>query len=69
MDRPAKLALMRDLLEHLSLCHEEWESALGRAEHFLAESMKRDLAELGRLCESLRSESRDPAMGLFLAVA
>ena len=53
MDRHAKLVWMKEVLEHLHDCHREWEVAEGKAERFLAESMKRDLDEVRRICESL----------------
>lgn len=56
MDRHAKLFWMKEVLEHLNDCHREWEVAEGTAERFLAESMKRDLDEVRRICESLTAE-------------
>jgi hypothetical protein len=53
MDRHAKFVWMKEVLEHLHDCHREWEVAEGKAERFLAESMKRDLDEVRRICESL----------------
>jgi hypothetical protein len=53
MDRPAKLNLMRDILDHLRTCYEQWSMADMCSEHYLAESMKRDLDELRRVCDSL----------------
>ena len=55
MDRHAKFVWMKEVLEHLHDCHREWEVAEGNAERFLAESMKRDLDEVRRICESLLS--------------
>src|SRR5262245_61812685 len=54
MDRPAKLNLMRDILDHLRTCYEQWSMADVYSEHYLAESMKRDLDELRRVCDSMR---------------
>jgi hypothetical protein len=56
MDRNAKLVWMKEVLEHLSDCQREWESADGPSERFLADSIKRDLDEVRRICDSLRSE-------------
>ena len=57
MDRHAKFVWMKEVLEHLNECHQEWEAADGQAERFLAESMRRDLDEVRRICESLRAGS------------
>ena len=57
MDRYAKTVWMKDLLDHLDRCQDEWQSAEGPTEQFLAESMKRDLSQFRRLCQSLRHES------------
>ena len=56
MDRHAKFVWMKELLEHLSDCQCEWETAQGATERFLAESIKRDLNELRRICDSLRGD-------------
>jgi hypothetical protein len=53
MDRHAKFIWMKEVLEHLHDCHREWEVAEGKAERFLAETIKRDLDEVRRICESL----------------
>lgn len=57
MDRHAKLLWMKELLEHLEQCHEAWLMADEQTERYLAESMKRDLDEIRRLCDALRTES------------
>ena len=56
MDRQAKLLCMKEILENLGDCHERWQDADRRDEHFVAEAMRRGLDEFRRLCESL---SRD----------
>jgi hypothetical protein len=53
MDRQTKLNWMRDILEHLRTCYEQWVAVDAGSGHYLAESMKRDLDEFRRLCESL----------------
>lgn len=57
MDRHAKFMWMKDLLEHLGTCHEQWQSADPSSERYLVESMKRDLDEFRRLCDSVRSDA------------
>jgi hypothetical protein len=47
---------MQDLLEHVSACREQWQSAEPAIERFLAEAVRRDLDELRRLCDSLVDE-------------
>jgi uncharacterized membrane protein YccC len=66
MDRQATFLWMQDLLEHLNSCHEQWQLADARTEHYLADSMRRDLDELRRLCETLRGAGR-VARGTALA--
>jgi hypothetical protein len=56
MNRRAKFLWMKEILEHLDECHRQWQHADDRAEHYLAEAMKRDLEEVRRLCDSLRGE-------------
>ncbi len=59
MDRHAKFVWMKEVLERLSDCQSEWETAQGPTERFLAESIKRDLDEVRRICHSLRNETAD----------
>ena len=47
---------MKDILEHVTECHREWQTADGRLEQYLAESIQRDLDEIRRLCQSLRGD-------------
>lgn len=61
MTRHAKFLWMKDLLEHMTRCHEQWEAADARTERFLVDSMRRDVEEFRRVCESLRAESTSPA--------
>lgn len=60
MDRHAKFLWMKDVLEHLSDCHHAWQTAGLEDERFLVESMKRDLDEVRRLCESLAGDRKRP---------
>jgi hypothetical protein len=48
-----KLNLLRDLLEHMGTCCDEWQAADGQMETLFASSLRRDLAEFRRLCDSL----------------
>ncbi|MEX2121269.1 MAG: hypothetical protein WD847_16875 [Pirellulales bacterium] len=56
MNRRARLMWMKDILEHMTECHREWQTADGRVEQYLADSIQRDLDEVRRLCQSLRSD-------------
>jgi hypothetical protein len=58
MTRQSKFLWMKDLLEHMQSCHEQWETADERRERMLAETMRRDLEEIRRLCDSLLCEAR-----------
>jgi hypothetical protein len=61
MDRKNKLLCMKDILEHLGDCFDQWQGAEGRSERFLAESIERDVSEFRRLCDSLRNEVSRPS--------
>ncbi len=57
-NRRNTLLWMKDLIEHMTQCHEQLQWAGdGGSESFLAESLMVDLVECQRLCEELR---RDP---------
>ncbi len=56
MDRHDKLMLMKDLLDRMSDSCSDWQGADEHFAHYFEESMRRDLAELRRLCESIRAE-------------
>ena len=55
-DRQNTLLWIKDLIEHMSQCHEQlqWASD-GRTETFLAETLIGDLKECRQLCEELRA--------------
>ena len=57
-NRRHTLLWMKDLIDHMSRCHDqlEWTSD-GATQLFLTESMLGDLVECQRLCEQLRSVS------------
>jgi hypothetical protein len=59
MTRQDKFLWMKDLLEHMEWCHEQWETADERMESFLAESLRRDIDEFRRICDSLRTATPD----------
>ena len=52
-ERQTKLHWMRDILDHLRHSQEQLPLANDVAQRYLAESMKRDLDEFRRLCDSL----------------
>jgi hypothetical protein len=55
-ERQDTLLWMKDLIDHMSRCHEQLQwAADGRTESFLAETLIGDLAECRRLCEELRA--------------
>jgi hypothetical protein len=54
--RQNQLLWMKDLIEHMTKCHEQLQwAADGRTETFLAETLMGDLAQCRRLCEEIRS--------------
>jgi hypothetical protein len=55
-NRRHTLLWMKDLIDHMSRCHDQLEWAKdGATQLFLAEAMLGDLVECQRLCEQLRS--------------
>ena len=55
-NRQNTLLWMKDLIEHMSQCHEQLQWAADRrTESFLTETMIGDLLECRRLCDELRS--------------
>ncbi len=55
-NRRHTLLWMKDLIDHMSRCHDQLEYAGdGQAQFFLAEAMLGDLVECQRLCEQLRT--------------
>lgn len=58
-NRQRTLLWMKDLLDHMSRCHEQLQWAADEpTESFLTESMLVDLSEYRRLCEELQSRPR-----------
>ena len=52
---------MKDLIDHMSRCHDQLEWAGdGATKLFLANAMLGDLVECQRLCEQLRTEPAAP---------
>jgi hypothetical protein len=49
---------MKDLIEHMTHCHEQLQWADSRTQPFLTESLLTDLVECQRLCEELRTTFR-----------
>ena len=55
-NRRHTLLWMKDLLEHMSRCHDQLQFASdGETQSFLADAMIGDLHECQKLCEQLRS--------------
>ena len=57
MDRKTKILCMKDILEHLGDCFDEWQQADSQDERYLADSIERDLNEFRRLCHSMRRDT------------
>jgi hypothetical protein len=54
-NRRHTLLWMKDLIEHLSRCHDQLEWAKdGATQEFLADAMLGDLSECQKLCEQIR---------------
>lgn len=69
-NRRHTLLWMKDLIEHMSRCHDqlEWASD-GDTQSFLADAMIGDLAECHKLCEQLRSAQARPGRSPALATS
>jgi hypothetical protein len=66
-NRRHTLLWMKDLIEHMSLCHDQLEFTRDDdTQSFLADAMIGDLHECHKLCEQLRSiesrQARSPAL-------
>lgn len=59
MERRETVLWMREVLEHLNRCCDQWEVSGSRAEQMAIQSMERDLAELQRICRTARQVERD----------
>ncbi len=58
-NRRNTLLWMKDLIEHMTRCHEQLQwAADGASESFLTEALMVDLVECKRLCEELKQEPR-----------
>jgi hypothetical protein len=54
--RQSTLLWMKDLIDHMSQCHEQLQwAADGRTETFLMERLLGDLVECQKLCEQLKT--------------
>lgn len=64
-DRESTLLWMKDLIEHLSRCHEQLQwTGEGPSAAFLTEAMKVDLNECMRLCETLAPPPRERRLAI-----
>ena len=62
-NRQTTLLWMKDLIEHMSRCHEQLQwAADGPTESFLTDALLVDLTECRHLCEQLRSRPRKKAV-------
>ena len=58
-NRRETLLWMKDLIEHMSQCHEQLQWAgEGSTESFLTDALMVDLTECRRLCEQLQTQPR-----------
>jgi hypothetical protein len=57
MDRQAKLFRMTELHERLHDCYDQWHTASGATEQYLARSIQRDMGEFRQLCQAVRCDS------------
>jgi hypothetical protein len=58
-NRQNTLLWMKDLIDHMSTCHEQLQWAGdGRTESFLTDTLMGDLAEIRRLCQELQNQEK-----------
>ena len=57
MERNSTYLWMKDLLDHLGNCYDNWENADPRRRTFLADSIRRDLEEFRKLCGTLAPQA------------
>ncbi len=58
MERRSTFLWMKDLVDHLRNCTDQWQTSAGRhGEGVWADAMRRDLDELRRLCDGLRGDA------------
>lgn len=58
-DRENKLLRMKDLLDHMADCHDQWAWSDGAGSDVLAEVMLRDVEQVKRVCVSLSGCTTD----------
>ena len=69
-DRRETLLWMKDLIDHMTLCHEQLQWAGDSAtEAFLADSMMVNLSECRQLCQELRTSAQMTARSMAGAMA
>ena len=56
MEEHQRLMMIRDLLDRLSDNAAEWEQAEDQAANYWADHLRRDMAELRRVCATLKTE-------------
>lgn len=74
MERRETALWMREVLDHLNRCCDQWQSADRVSEQFAIQSIERDVAELQRVCRMARRQSLerpplDGDQGMQLRVA
>lgn len=64
MDRRDTALRMREVLEHLNRCCEQWQLADCASDQLAIQAIERDLAELQRVCRIARRQSleADPTL-------
>jgi hypothetical protein len=57
MDRRETALCLREVLDHLNRCCDQWHAADSRTEQWALQSIERDLAELQRVCRMARRQN------------
>jgi hypothetical protein len=69
-NRRHTLLWMKDLIEHMSRCHDQLElTSEGETQSFLADALIGDLNECQKLCEQLRAGQTRQARSAALATS
>lgn len=62
VDRRNASLWMREVLDHLNRCYDQWQAGDIRLEGFAIESIERDLTELQRICQAARQGQKRPEL-------
>ncbi len=59
MDRRESVLWMREVLDHLNRCCDQWQSTERGSEQLAIQAIERDVAELQRVCRIARRQGQE----------